>query len=401
MKLIELLVVLLLAAGVVAIVTRRAALPYTVGLVIAGLLLAFIPHVQEVRLSPDLIFLVFLPPLIFEAALNLDWKTLVRELPVIGMLAVLGVVLSAAVMALGMHFLLGWGLASAFVFGTLLAATDPIAVIATFKAVKVDERLRLLVEAESLLNDGVAAAVFIIALAVAAGGSTDSAGIAQLILTMALGGILCGVLVAVGLQLLSGRTTDPLVLIVLSIIAAYGSFLLAEHFHVSGVLATLTAGLVIRNSRNRERLPAETRANVMLFWEAVAFIVNSFVFILIGLHRASLGFAFWHLAPLVLGLGLLGRAAVVYPLCALLAGSARRVPMPYQHVLFWGGLKGALALTLVLGLPLGFPHGEEMLYLTFANVAVSIVLQGLTVLPLLRKLGLTAQQPVSAQQPTQ
>jgi CPA1 family monovalent cation:H+ antiporter len=161
MKLIELVVVLLLAAGAVAIITRRAALPYTVGLVFAGLLLAFIPHVQEVRLSPDLIFLVFLPPLIFEAALHLDWKTLVRELPVIGVLAVLGVVLSAAVMALGMHFLLGWGLASAFVFGTLLAATDPVAVVATFRTVNVDERLRLLVEAESLLNDGVAAAVFI------------------------------------------------------------------------------------------------------------------------------------------------------------------------------------------------------------------------------------------------
>jgi CPA1 family monovalent cation:H+ antiporter len=218
---------------------------------------------------------------------------------------------------------------------------------------------------------------------------------------MGLGGILCGGLVAVGLQLLSGRTTDPLVLIVLSIIAAYGSFLVAEHFPVSGVLATLTAGLMIRNSRNRERLPAESRASVMLFWEAAAFIVNSFAFILIGLHRASLGIAFWHLAPVVLGLGLLGRAVAVYPLCALFAGSSRRVPMPYQHVLFWGGLKGALALTLALGLPPGFPHGEEMLYLTFANVAVSIVLQGLTVLPLLRKLGLTAQQPVSAQQRTQ
>jgi CPA1 family monovalent cation:H+ antiporter len=395
MKLIELVVVLLLAAAVVAIITRRAALPYTVGLVIAGLLLAFIPHLQEVRLSPDLIFLVFLPPLIFEAALHLNWKTLARELPVLGVLAVLGVVLSAAVMALGMHVLLGWGLANAFVFGTLIAAIDPVAVIATFKAVQVNERLHLLVEGESLLNDGVAAAVFIIALAVAAGGSTDSVGIAQLILTMGLGGILCGGLVAVGFQFLSGRTTDPLVLIVLSIIAAYGSFLLAEHFHVSGVLATLTAGLMVHNSRSIERLPAESTANVLLFWEAVAFIVNSFVFILIGLHRASLGFAFWYLAPLALGLGLLGRAVAVYPLCALFAGSSQRVPMPYQHVLFWGGLKGALALTLALGLPPEFPHGEAILYLAFANVAVSIVLQGLTVLPLLRKLGLIVQQPVS------
>ena len=363
-------------------------LPYSVGLVLAGLLLAFIPHLREVRLSPDLIFLVFLPPLIFEAALHLDWQPFARELPVIGVLAVLGVVLSAAVLALGMHSLLGWSLASAFVFGILLAATDPVAVIATFKDVQVNERLRLLVEGESLLNDGVAAAAFLIALAFAAGGSTDSTRIVQLILTMMCGGLLCGGLVAVGFRFLSGRTTDPLVFIVLSIIAAYASFLLAEHFHVSGVLATLTAGLMVHNSRSTERLPAEARASVSLFWEAVAFIVNSFVFLLIGVHRASLGLTFWYLAPLVLVLALLGRAAAVYPLCALFAGSSQRVPMSYQHVLFWGGLKGALALTLALGLPPEFPHGDAILYLTFAMVAVSIVLQGLTVLPLLRRLQL-------------
>src|SRR6266478_1723700 len=126
-------------------------LPYSVGLVLAGLLLACIPHLREVRVSPDLIFLVFLPPLIFEAALHLDWQPFARELPVIGVLAMLGVVLSAAVLALGMHVLLGWSLASAFVFGILLTATDPVAVIATFKDVQVNERLRLLVEGESLL----------------------------------------------------------------------------------------------------------------------------------------------------------------------------------------------------------------------------------------------------------
>lgn len=397
MNLVELMVILLLVAAVVAILTRRAELPYTVGLVVAGLLLALIPQFREVRLSPDLIFLVFLPPLIFEAAIHLDWKTFSRELPVIVVLAVLGVVLSAAVMALGMHYLLGWGLASAFVFSTLLAATDPVAVIATFKEVQVNERLHLLVEGESLLNDGVAAAAFIIALAIATGGSTDSAGIAKLTLAMVFGGILCGGLVAVGFRLLSGRTTDSLVIIILSIIAAYGSFLLAEHFHVSGVLATLTAGLIIRNSRSPEKLPTAARADALIFWEAVAFIVNSFIFILIGVHRTSLGFVFAHIAPLALVLSLLGRAAAVYPLCALFAGTSQRVPMSYQHVLFWGGLRGALALALALGLPPDFPHSEEILYLTFAIVAISIVLQGLTVTPLLRKLGLFEKRPPQEQ----
>jgi CPA1 family monovalent cation:H+ antiporter len=399
MNVMELVVVLLLVAAIVAILTRRAELPYTVGLVVAGLLLALLPRFQEARLSPDLVFLVFLPPLIFEAALHLDWKTFSRELPVIGVLAVLGVVLSAAVLALGMHYLGGWGFASAFVFGTLLAATDPVSVIATFKDVQVNERLHLLVEGESLLNDGIAAAAFVIALAIALGGHTDSAGIAKLTLTMVLGGLICGSVVAGGFQVLSGRTTDPLVIIILSITAAYGAFLLAEHFQVSGVLATLTAGLIIRNVRSTERLPAQVRAAALLFWEAVAFIVNSLIFILIGMHRASLGFTFAYLAPLALVLSLLGRAAAIYPLCALFAGSSQRVPLSYQHVLFWGGLRGALALALALGLPPEFPHGEEILYLTFALVALSIVLQGLTVAPLLRKLGLLEKPPSAGSAP--
>jgi CPA1 family monovalent cation:H+ antiporter len=387
-SIIELLVILMLISAIVAIITRRMHLPYTVGLVITGLLLAVTPHFQEVRLSKDLIYMIFLPPLIFEAAIHISWKDFSRDLGVITVLATLGVVLSAVVTALGMHYLVGWGFTSALVFGTLIAATDPVSVIATFKEVQVDERLHLLVEEESLLNDGTAAAAFAIALAIAMGGSFDGTSIAMLTLKMIAGGIVCGTLVAAGALLLTGRTVDPLVEIMLSIVVAYGSFLLAEHLHVSGVLATLTAGMVIRNSRTIERIPAEVRAQAISFWEAVAFIVNSFVFILIGIHRAHFGLTFLQLMPIALVLVMLGRAVAIYPCCVLFAGSSKRVPLAYQHILVWGGLRGALALTLALSLPPDLPHYEEILYVSFAVVAFSILVQGVTMMPLLRKLRL-------------
>jgi CPA1 family monovalent cation:H+ antiporter len=181
----------------------------TVGLVITGLLLAVAPHFQEVRLSKDLIYMIFLPSLIFEAAIHISWKDFSRDLTVIVVLVTLGVVLSAIVTALGMHYLVSWGFTSALVFGALIAATDPVSVIATFKEVQVDERLHLLVEEESLLNDGTAAAAFAIALAIAMGGSVDGASIAILTLKMIAGGIVCGTLVATGALFLrsAGRST--------------------------------------------------------------------------------------------------------------------------------------------------------------------------------------------------
>ncbi|MEP7199435.1 MAG: cation:proton antiporter, partial [Chloroflexota bacterium] len=161
---IESVALLLLIASVVAILARRFKIPYSAGLVIAGGIIALLPFAPDWPLTKELVFTAFLPPLIFEAALFIDWSELRKDLPVILLLATVGVLLSAAVTALGMWSLVGWPLASAAVFGVLIAATDPVSVIATFKDAGVRGRLRLLVEAESLLNDGVAAAVFAIAL---------------------------------------------------------------------------------------------------------------------------------------------------------------------------------------------------------------------------------------------
>src|ERR1039457_618692 len=160
---------LLLISAVVAMLTRRLRLPYSVGLVAAGIVLALLPFSPRIALTKDLLFTVLLPPLIFEAAFYLRWKDLRRDLPVVLVLATFGVILSAAAMAAGMHYLVRWQWFSALIFGILIAATDPVSVIATFKEAKAHGRLLLLVESESLFNDGTAAVLFAIALELASG----------------------------------------------------------------------------------------------------------------------------------------------------------------------------------------------------------------------------------------
>jgi CPA1 family monovalent cation:H+ antiporter len=222
-------------------------LPYSVGLVAAGILLAIAPTNIGIPISPNAISKVLLPPLIFEAALQIRWAPFRRDLPVILLLAFVGVAIAATIVAAGMHILAGWSWLGAATFGILIAATDPVSVIAAFKEMKVEPRLSLLVEAESLLNDGTAAVGFTVLVVVAGGSVVDPTAIAGLFAWKVSGGVIVGGGVAGGLLLLAGRTEDRLVEITLTTIAAYGAFLLAEHFDASGVLASLTAGMVVGN----------------------------------------------------------------------------------------------------------------------------------------------------------
>jgi CPA1 family monovalent cation:H+ antiporter len=368
--------------------TRRLRMPYTVGLALAGMGLYLLPIHVELQLSKDLIFEIFLPPLVFEAALYIRWPELKKDLLVIGALATVGVLLAATVTAIGMHAVTIWSWGGAVVFGVLIAATDPVSVIATFKEAGVHGRLRVLVEAESLLNDGTAAVAFTVALGVATSASTDYLRIGFAVLQTIGGGILCGGLVAAALMLLAGRTADHLVEITFTTLAAYGSFLFAEHFHLSGVLAALTAGLVVGNYGAVGSLSADGRNAVESFWEYVAFVANSLIFLLIGTRMAQQHFAaLWLPALAAIVIVTLGRAVAIYPICAVFVRTALRVDMRHQHVLFWGGLRGALALALALGLPPTFSHYNELLVATFAVVAFSIFVQALTMTPVLRKLG--------------
>ena len=275
---IERIETLLLIAAIVAMTARRLRVPYTVGLMLAGIVLAISPFPSDdIEITKDLIFTIFLPPLIYEAAIYIKWQELRRDLPVILTLATVGVVLSAGVTAAGMHYIAHWEWPSAILFGVLIAATDPVSVIATFKEAGVHGRLRLLVEAESLFNDSTAAIAFSIAIAFAMGGSITIFGTLQTLVITIAGGILCGALVAGGVLLLAGRTDDHLIEITLTTVAAYGSFLLAEHFHLSGVLASLVAGLLTGNIGSLGSITDKGREAVLSFWEFIAFVVNSLI----------------------------------------------------------------------------------------------------------------------------
>jgi CPA1 family monovalent cation:H+ antiporter len=387
---------LLFVSAMVAMLCRRLHLPYTVGLVMAGMGLYFAHVYIKWHLSKELIFSVFLPPLVFEAALFIHWDQFKRDLPVVGLLATVGVLLAAAVTAAGMYYGLDWDWGSAIVFGILIAATDPVSVIATFKEVKVPDRLRLLMEAESLLNDGTAAVAFVAVLGILAGGHQDAWSVSGTLFVTVLGGVLVGGALAYVLMLLAGRTPDYLVEITFTTLAAYGSFYIAEHFHLSGVLATLTAGLVVGNFRSSAMITKAGRNALEPFWEYAAFVANSLIFLLIGAQEAQQHFKNL-LAPVVLAILLvtLGRAVAIYPLCAVFGGSRLKVLPRHQHILFWGGLRGALALALALALPKDLPRHDDVVTLTFAVVAFSVFVQGLTITPLLRRLRLIHAAPRS------
>jgi CPA1 family monovalent cation:H+ antiporter len=384
-------------AVLVAIIARRVHLPYTVGLVVTGIGLAGAGLETGAMLTHDFIFEVILPPLLFEAALSIHWRELRRDLLPIVVLSTLGVVISAVVVAAGMVKLLAWPAAPAIVFGVLIAATDPIAVLAMFKDTGIKGRLRLLVESESLFNDGVAAVLFALVLTWAQAADSSQLTAVTVGRTLALmtgGGILVGIACGGAAITLAGRTSDHLVEATLTAVAAYGSFLLAETFQFSGVLATVAAGLlmgnlgVLRQDENRNLFSPDGRSFVMALWEFAAFIANSLIFLLIGLRVAAMPLIGIGASTILVAIGLVfaGRALTVYPLCLLFRLSTWAILTREQHVLWWGGLRGALALALALSLPPPFPLYNEILITAFGVVVFSVVVQGLTMPLLLRKL---------------
>ncbi len=381
---------MLIVASLVAMVSRRIGLPYTAGLVLAGIGLAYFPVGAGLPLSRELIFNVFLPPLIFEAAMQLRWSRFRTEMPLTVVLAFLGVAISVAVVAGGMHLLLGWSALGAAFFGVLIAATDPVSVIAAFKEMKAEPRLSMVVESESLLNDGVAAVGFAILIGIANGEALTASGAALALLWTVAGGLAIGAVIGFVVLTVAGRTEDHLVEVTLTTVVAWGSFLLAEHIHASGVFAALAAGLIVGNLGPRGSISVAGRQHVQDFWTYAAFLANSCLFLLIGSHEAHQPIA---LVSLPLGIAivltLIGRAAAVYPLALPFARSGLRLPATYQHVLVWGGLRGAVGLALALAVPATVAERGQIVVVTFGIVAFSIFAQGLTMPWLLRRWRLT------------
>ena len=380
---------LLSLAILVAIAARRLHLPYTVGLVLAGAALAATREDVGFTLTHDLIFNVVLPPLLFEAALNLLWRDFRRDMVPVLALSMVGVALCALVVAIGLYYWLHWPAGSALVFGALIAATDPIAVVALLRESRISGRLSLLIEAESLVNDGVAAVLFTLILAWVAHDPAQATGplpVLGAFVGIAGGGVVIGLAVGLLAVLIAGTSDDHLVETALTATAAFGSFFIAQRFHASGVLATVAAGITMGNlgllgkAKIGFALSAHGRELALEFWEFAAFLANSLVFLLIGSALARIDFARegWQALALAVLLALIGRAVAVYPICLAFSRSRWRVPINEQHILWWGGLRGALALALALALPTDLPRREDILIVAFAVVAFSIVVQGLT-----------------------
>ncbi|AIE86074.1 cation:proton antiporter [Fimbriimonas ginsengisoli] len=378
---------LLLLATIVAIGARRFRLPYSVGLLGAGVLIALSPLTPNVVPTKELIFTLFLPPLIFESAFLLRWDELRRDMAPLVLMATVGVIASAVVIYFGMTRLLGWDWRAALMFSTLISATDPVAVVAMLKEAKATGRFRLIIEAESLFNDGTAAALFVVALSVVGGQDSSPLAATATFLKVAGGGLACGGLVGGLVLFLMGRTEDHLVEIACTVVAAFGSFLFAEHFGFSGVLATVVAGLMLGNIGPLRVLSAKGRDDAETFWEFGAFAANSVLFLLMGSQLAKMSYMpFLSAMGIAVLLILLGRAAAVYGVMAFFGRSRHRLDWLSQHLLVWGGLRGALGMALALGLPANLPMRGEVLAVVFAVVAFSTVVQGITIRPALAKL---------------
>jgi monovalent cation:H+ antiporter, CPA1 family len=405
LELIRLFVLLVGAAALVTLLARRINLPYTVALVGFGIVAGAVAQPLRVEITPQLVLVVLLPALIFEASYQTDFAKLRPSLGGVALLAGPGVFISAALIAVALHFGAGLATPEAFVVGAMLSATDPAAVIATFKRLGTPRRLSTLVEAESVFNDGTGIVVFAIAVDYV----TRPAGAVDVGLTfvsvVAFSAAL-GAVAGFAASRILPSVGDHLIEISLSVVLAYGTYLAADALHQSGVIATAVAGIVLGNYGRRLGLSQLTEEALDTVWEFVAFLATAFVFLVVGfaiavhsLLDAALPIA-W-----AIGATLLARAIIVYgllggwrlmarrassgrsrlaarPAAVRAAARAARdegsLPVEWLHVVFWSGLRGAVSTALALSLPTDFPDRTQLQAITFGVVLFTLVVQATT-----------------------
>lgn len=381
-------VALLGIAAIVAIVVRPLRLPYSVALVIVGLAAGFVETVAiagpEPVVPPEVVLVVLLPGLVFEAGYRLDLTHLRRSFAALLLLAAPGVLISAAVVAVLLNVVTGLRLDLAFIVGAMVSATDPVAVVATFRQLRVPRDLATIVEGESLLNDGTGLVVFGIAIGALTvpldPGGALVAFVAAIVVSAAIG--LAAGFVAARLMSL---VDDHLIQLTISVVLAYGTYLLADGVHESGIIATVVAAVVLGNFGRRAGMSQAGTDALDTIWEFLAYLLTALVFLLVGLAFPiaelidSLG---WILVG-VLG-ALIGRALVVYVLLGLAArflpvtGERGGVPLGWLHVLFWAGLRGAVAVAMALALPVTVPERTLLQEITFGIVLFTLIVQGST-----------------------
>jgi len=401
--------VVLLAAGLLVLAVlvaglfRRVPIPDSVALVLVGMLLAELArrwppaaHLQDLRLSPDLVFFVLLPALVFESGLNLDTRRLLKNLAPVLTLAVPALMLSTAIVGLGLWWLAGMDLLVALLFGALISATDPVAVVALFREVGAPARLGVLVEGESLFNDATAIVVFGLLLALALGGGALDAGTllaaVPRFVVVFVGGALLGVALGALASEISYRLrSPPPALLAMSVATAYLSFIVAEHgAHVSGVMGAVGASIAF-GALGVTRITRDTRQVLGETWELLAFVCNALLFLLVGL-AVDVGslLARWPLILAALVLVHAARAVAVYGLVPLTtrAFALPSVAPAERHIMWWGGLKGGLAVAIALSVPESLPARQLVLDVTVGVVLFTLLVNASTLRPLMRRLGM-------------
>ena len=398
------IVLLMLIAAITTLISKRLdKIPLTILLVFVGIAIAnaseHVPVLSvlvDFRLTPELVLFVFIPTLIFESAFNLDARQVSRNIWPILTLAIPGLLLSTLIIAVIFSSLTDFGFMVALLLGAILSATDPVAVISIFKQLGVPDRLTVLVEGESLFNDATSLvlATLLIGILVTGKFSADVviSGAVDFVVVF-LGGVLVGWLLAMIVGYTLGSIeSDAGIEITLTTILAYFAFIIAEHgFHVSGIMAVVAAGLVI-GSWGKSKISPSTSEFMEHFWEYLAFLANALIFVMVGMQTdlAALWASIDLIGIVVLAM-LVSRAIVVFsfaPLLSRLPG-ADPIDMPFRQVMYWGGLRGAIALAIVLSLP-PFDYKDTLIAVVMGAVLFTLVVQGLSIEKLVKYLGLNA-----------
>lgn len=396
---LEIFVGLVAASAVIGLVARRVAVPYTVALVVFGLAAAVFAPQIDFAITEELVLVVLLPGLIFEASYNLDLGELRKSFGGVALLAIPGVLLTAIIVAGVLTMTTGLDFGLGFVVGSIVAATDPAAVIATFKRLGTPRRLATLIEGESLFNDGTALVIFAIAVRAVTSDVTFSDAVISFVGTLAIS-LVIGSAIGFVASLMIASVDDHLLELTVSLAAAYGAYLVADLFHESGIIATVVAGLVLGNYGRAIGMSERTREALDTVWEFLAFLLTALVFLLVGLV-ITLPDLVEALAPIAWGVAaiLVSRALVVY----LLVGGTSRlisdrfhpaVPTAWLHVMFWSGLRGAVAVAMALSLPLDFPQRSLLQEITFGVVLFTLLVQGTTTEFIIDRTGAGARRPL-------
>lgn len=401
---VRILVLLLLIALSVILVTRRLSVPYTLGLVVVGLFISIFGFLPDIHLTPELVLFVFLPALLFEGSWSMHLKYLRENWLPIFLLAGPGLLVSLVLIALFLHFLAGLEWSLAFLLGAILSPTDPVAVLGLFRQVKVNERLSTIIEGESLFNDGVAGSLYqtflaVVLLSIQGHESTGAGSWLSGLLVFLLqagGGTLLGILVGFLVSRMIKLIDEPLIETTITIVTAYGVYLLADALHTSAILAVIVASLILGSYGRYVGMSEQTRAAVDTFWSMIAFLANALLFLLVGtqlnffqfLSSSSSPFSLVLIAVFSVVAVLLARFVMVGMLrgLALLRPSGEGVIFSWRFIIFWSGLRGALSLALVLALPLEVPTRDALIFATYAVVLFTLLAQGLSLRAILRHL---------------